>query len=183
MKLGIVPEELLTGNYKVEHPVTPVPRSRSKSNKTETKSINVDGHNKIENEEVSGTEEEFKKLMSEGESEFRAGHYGKAIAVYEKVGRIYARLDQQNSHRYWVALCWYKLKELAVAKDQFENFIKSTKNSPWLPRAEFYLARIDIENGMLQSALKGFRGIIKNYPYDDTSEMARMEIERIEQRL
>lgn len=182
MKLGVVPQELLTGKYDIEKES---PKTESKP-KTAVSAARSNHPSAVPEEEKSGetpTAEGYKKLMTEAESYFRAGHYGKAIAVYEKVGRRFKEFDSQNSHRYWVALSWYKLKELEVAKDEFNAFIKSAGESPWLPRAHFYLARIDIDKGMLQSALRGFRDIVKTYPYDDTSEMAKMEIERIEQRL
>lgn len=184
MKLGIVPDELLTGQYKIEQePVRRIKKSSAKP-KPSSKSQKVAMMNLREDKmQKQGSEEDYRKLFTEGESHFRAGHYGKAIAAFERIGRDFKAFDKNNSHRFWVALSWYKLKDLQVSKDEFDSFIKGAAGSPWIPRAKYYSAKIQFELGMTKTALESFQNLVKTYPYDDTSEMAKMEIERIERSL
>ena len=179
MKLGIVPDELLSGKY-VAKPYKP---SKITSDLSKPKKKTAETKKKMQQKKATRDRRGYKRVFTEGESYFRAGHYGKAIAAFEKVGRDYADHDPQNSHRFWVALSWYKLKDLQVAKDEFDGFIKTSADSPWLPRAKYYVAKIQFDMGLTQSSIKGFRDLIKSYPHDDTSEMAKMEIEKIERSL
>ncbi len=128
-------------------------------------------------------EDEYKKFLVTGQDLYRAGRYGKAITTYQEMSKKFSSRPGTGTHRYWLAAAWAELKEYQTSREYYSEFIKGYPENPWIARAKLDLARMDYQEGYRKRALNGYKKIIKEYPYEDASEMARMEIDKMKQAL
>lgn len=133
--------------------------------------------------EQASSEEDYLKQLAAAQESYRSGNFGRAIAEFSLIGQKYADRDTQFQHEYWVAMCWLNLKEYQTAHQGFEGFIKKHPTSTWIPKAKFYQARAEISLGLKEKGLAHLKELIQSYPLEDASEMAKLEISRLERTL
>lgn len=114
---------------------------------------------------------------------FKEGRFGKAYLEFAKLDREFESNVTQGETKYWLGRCWYKLKELQQAKQYFTKFINSFPTSPWVPSAKYYLARVELDSGLRQLAIKQLRSLIKEHPYEGSSEAAKQMLNNLNQNL
>ncbi len=119
-----------------------------------------------------------KELLTKARNFYESGQYGRAIAVYSKLEQ-----SDDQSHRYWVALCWFHLKEYETSFKEFSSFINNNPKSAWIPRAKYHLARVEYQLGYRDRALKQMKAVIQEFPEEDAADMARASVGRWERSL
>jgi TolA-binding protein len=114
--------------------------------------------------------------LTEAQQFFEQGQYGRALALYSAMD------DDANdgTHRYWMGMCWMKLKEYETAHKEFADFIAKYPTGVWTPRAKFNMAQIDYQLGYREKALGQMRKIIEDYPNEDAAQMARSSLQQME---
>ena len=133
---------------------------------------------------VSGKQEmEYRQALSSAAGLFSALRYGEAIQAYEKIGRDYPAKLTRGSHLYWIALCWFRLKEYDTARRFFNDLVNQHSTNPWVPKAWLQMARMDFRQGYSDQSLRKLKRVIKQYPEDEAATMARLEIKHIEEAL
>jgi TolA-binding protein len=126
---------------------------------------------------------EFNKQLAIAQDQFQSGRYGRAIADFSTLAKNFPEETKDGNYKYWIALSWSNLKEYESAQKEFAEFIKSYPNNPWLPRAEFNLAKVEIALGFRERGIERLRRVIKSHPQEDASEMAKLEISNLEKSL
>ncbi len=162
LMLGVVPEEI-----KSPGALTPPPPVKKKKKKPTSKMTKKE-------------QSKYQKMLAEAHAHFREGRYGRAIKSYSAIGDEFEGKLPDGMHEYWIARSWANLKELNIAHQRYVDFMKNYPKSTWVPRARLDKARVELTQGLRETAIKNFRNIIKEYPYEDVAEMARMELERME---
>jgi TolA-binding protein len=180
LMLGVIPEGLTpTGTQRAPvesnaKGVSPEPKSANATDPAPTESAQ---------ESVSKPRQPYSELLSKAQSLFNAGKYGQSIAAYQKIGDQYPDRTRQGQHLYWIGLGWYYLKEDNLATENLERLVETFPKSAWLPKAHFYLAKIELRRGLRQRALKRLRRVVDEFAGQDVAEMARYEIEQLQESL
>lgn len=126
---------------------------------------------------------EYRRLLQAAQEKFSAANYGQAIVQYNEIGEKFDDSLTEGSHHYWVGLSWFYLKELQLAEQSFKKLIDHFNHNSWVPYARFYMAKIDLNRGLSGRARDQFKLLIDEYPNQDLGEMARMEIDRMREKL
>ncbi|MFK7826129.1 MAG: tol-pal system YbgF family protein [Oligoflexales bacterium] len=114
---------------------------------------------------------------------FKEGRFGKAYLDFAKLDREFDSNIGNGETKYWIGRCWYKLKELQQAKQYFSNFINSFPISPWIPSAKYFLAKVELDSGLRELGIKQLRNLIKEHPYEGSSEAAKQMLKNLNQTL
>lgn len=177
--LGVIPDELRHPAEGASHQAS---TAKSSAVKIEVPTI-VDVEPKADAPDLAPelkVNEGSEERLLEAQKFFEQAQYGRAIAIYSTIDD---NVHAEMSHRYWMALSWFRLKEYDQATKEFEELERRAPASPWIPRAHYYQAQIDLERGLKQKALKKFQEIIEKYPQEDAAQMARTAVERMEKNL
>lgn len=126
---------------------------------------------------------EYQAGLGKAHDLYRAGRYGVAIKAFTDVDEKFGEKMPDGVSKYWIAKCWVHLKEYSIAHQILVDFTKLYSGSAFLPRAKLEMARIQIHQGLRETAIENFRTIIEEYPYEDAAEMAKMELQRLENTL
>lgn len=129
------------------------------------------------------TDEEYQRRLAMAQDHFRAGRFGQAIAEYGAIGKEFGQKVPGGSHKYWIALSWYNLKEYQTAFNTFSEFLTEFPMSALVPRAKLDLGRVELKLGLKDKAMARFREIMRDFPYEDAAEMARMEMNQLQKNL
>jgi TolA-binding protein len=176
MTLGLVPEEL-----KKAKPEPPKPKAPPKA---EVAPPEPPKEPKTSDATLSKEEREaYEKAFADAHDLFRQGRYAHAIAKFASIDQEYGPKLKDGAHKYWIAQCWFNMKEYQTAQQIDVEFIREHPSSPWVPRAKFLLGRVEWELGQQTTAIETYRSIQKDHPYADAAELARMELERLDKKL
>jgi TolA-binding protein len=126
---------------------------------------------------------EYQRLLRAAQEKFNAANYGQAIVQYGEIGEKFDDGVTEGSHHYWIGLSWFYLKEMQLAEQSFKKLIDHFNHNSWVPYARFYTAKIDLNRGLSGRARDQFKLLIDEYPNQDLGEMARMEIDRMREKL
>jgi TolA-binding protein len=179
--LGIIPDELRNPGDKSSHekkphkvisePASPIPLASAEP---------VSEQSLSESSAKREPEQDTEKMLLEAQQFFERGQYGRAIALYSAVDD---NKHEDMSHRYWIGLSWFRLKEFDTAQREFNELLSRAPTSPWAPRTRYYLAQVDLELGLKEKALDKLQKIIEEYPNEDAAQMARASIDKMEKNL
>jgi TolA-binding protein len=179
LMLGIIPEELKT----------------DKASKHETKKLAPEAEEApasvqttmppppLASGEKSKDIAEYQRLLRAAQEKFNSASYGQAIVQFNEIGEKFDDGLTEGSHNYWIGLSWFYLKEMQLAEASFKKLIDQFNQNSWVPYARFYMAKIDLDRGLSGRARDQFKLLIDEYPNQDLGEMARMEIDRMREKL
>jgi len=133
---------------------------------------------------LSANEEKaYQDALAAAHEQFRAGRYGRAIVEFDTIGKSWGQRIPGGAYLYWIGKSWIQLKEYQLARKVLGEFLASFARSPWVPRAQLELARIEWKTGQNETAIAKYREIIRDYPYEDAAEMAKMELSQVDKAL
>ncbi len=115
----------------------------------------------------------FKKELAEAVAVFGKGEFGKAFILFQKVDQSYGEEDKQGETLFWMGRSWYALKEYQTARQYFQDMIRASPTSSKVSQAKLYMAQGDLKLGMTESAIEGFRDIIRDHQDSPSSQEAR----------
>lgn len=127
--------------------------------------------------------DQYRQKLQKAQDLFNNANYGQAITVYNEIGAQFDDGLTEGSQHYWIGLSWFYLKEFKLAEASFQTFRDRYPHNPWVAHAGFYLAKIDQTRGFSQRALEQYQKILDEFPDRDLGEMAKMEIERMREKL
>lgn len=126
---------------------------------------------------------EYQRRLRAAQEKFNGASYGQAIVQYSEIGEVFDDSLTEGSHNYWIGLSWFYLKEMQLAEQSFKKLVDQFNHNSWVPYARFYLAKVDLNRGLSGRARDQFKLLIDEYPNQDLGEMARMEIDRMREKL
>ena len=170
LMLGLVPEEM-----KDDAPYTP-PKPKKVAKKKPKPKVPT---SPLSPEETK----EYQNNLAKAHDTYRAGRYGVAIKMFTEVDEKFGAKLNDGVPQYWIAKCWGQLKEYSIAHQMLVDFTQNYPGSPFLSRGKLEMARIQMRQGLRETAIENFRMIIDQYPYEDAAEMAKMELQRLESTL
>ena len=186
LTLGIIPDELKDSSYSHDQKKLSV-SSETKSDLSHPKShLTKKDKKSIESQSMPLSpqeEKEYQDALAVAHEQFRAGRYGRAIVEFDSLGKRWGERVPGGAYLYWVGKSWIQLKEYNTARKVLEEFLTNQSRSPWVPRAKLELARIEWKLGQNQTAIGKYREIIRDYPYEDAAEMAKMELSQVDKAL
>lgn len=124
-------------------------------------------------------EKSYQDALASAHDHFRAGRYGRALVEYDAMGKRWGDRVPGAMYKYWTAKCWMQLKEYSTARQILTDFVTNHGNSPWIPRAKLELGRSEVKLGQNETAIRRFRELIRDHPYEDARELAEMELVNI----
>lgn len=194
--LGIVPQDLKNQFYeerdakpmadkprRVDPPVAsevPAPKS---VNPVESSPQSAEKAPKETPKEEIIDEKAYQQKLSQAQALFGGAKYGEAIAAYSAIGRDFPLQLTKGNHYYWIGLSWFYLKEYDFAQKNLQEMIAGYATSPLVPKARYFMAKIEMRKGLKETALQHFRSVITEYPQDEAAEMAKAEIKQLEESL
>lgn len=125
----------------------------------------------------------YERALAKANHHFRSGDYGKAILTYREVGRDYSDKITKGSHLLWIGASWFRLKDYSAARKNLWKLVKQYGASPWVPEAEFLLAKTDFREGFIEKSIGRLKKIIRKYPSENVAERAKEELRRVEESL
>jgi len=164
LMLGLIPEELKEYRMSPEVDSLSVPKPKPSQPKAAVS---------------QGSFEEYQALIKEAQMHFSQRNYGQAIDLYEKIEKHHVAQNREGQASFWMGLSWYYLKEFELSEKNFSALISRYKQSPWLPKAKFYQAKIMSERGRNQEALEAYYSLQELFPDSEIAEMATLEIQNI----
>lgn len=176
LMLGIMPDELTEPSPTYEK-LPASPKSSPEATKSLKPSVSLTSPLTPQEEKA------YQDALAAAHEHFRAGRYGRAIVDFDNLGKRWGNRVQGAAYLYWIGKSWIQLKEYYTAKKVLEEFLTSHAKSAWVPRAKLELARIDWKLGHNETALGKYREIIRDYPYEDAAEMAKMELSQVDKAL
>ncbi len=138
-----------------------------------------------ENPLASSNSSEFNPQLEQNDKDYEtrsryakelydSGSYGQAIVEYSDILKNYP--NQANESKYWIGMCWYKLKEYSLSYKILSKYIKDDPGSSYVPTAKLTIANSWLEQGYFDKAMKEYKDIIKTYPKDQVSTIAKQQI-------
>ena len=138
-----------------------------------------------DNQTSSSSSSEFTPQLEQNDKDYEtrsryakelydSGSYGQAIVEYSDILKNYP--DQANEAKYWIGMCWYKLKEYSLSYKILSQYIKDDPGSSNIPTAKLTIANSWLEQGYFDKAMKEYKDIIKTYPKDQVSTIAKQQI-------
>jgi len=113
------------------------------------------------------------ELMKDERYREAADEFRVALALDSRLVRV----------RYQLAVCWFAIAKLNEAREEFNRLQRETKNDP---NVAYYLGRLDLMEGNLDSAIERFTGIAADPPFPDTAYylgsayLKKGELEKVE---
>lgn len=126
---------------------------------------------------------QYEKRLAQANQYFRAADYGKAIAAYERIGEDYSDRITKGNHLLWIGAGWYRLRDYQLSRKALSKLIRMYKASPWVPEAEFLLAKVDFNEGFVERAVERLNSVISNFGNQNVAQRAKEELKRIEEHL
>jgi TolA-binding protein len=126
---------------------------------------------------------DYQQKMSQAHESFRAGRYGRAIVEFAAIGKEFGDEADGGAWKFWTARCWTAMKEFQTARQHFTEFLSAHPNSPWAPRANVEMARVENALGLKETALQRLRTVIQQHPFAESAEMAKMELKNMQRAL
>jgi TolA-binding protein len=126
---------------------------------------------------------EYQRLLRAAQEKFNSANYGQAIVQYNEIAEKFDDSLTEGSHHYWIGLSWFYLKEMQLAEASFKKLMDQYSQNSWVPYARFYLAKVDLNRGLSGRARDQFKMLIDEYSNQDLGEMARMEMDRMREKL
>lgn len=179
LMLGIIPEELKTdkpGKHETK-------KAEPEAEEDAPASVQATTPPPLASGEKSKDMAEYQRLLRAAQEKFNGANYGQAIVQYNEIGEKFDDGLTEGSHNYWIGLSWFYLKEMQLAEQSFKKLIDQYNHNSWVPYARFYMAKIDLNRGLSGRARDQFKLLIDEYPNQDLGEMARMEIDRMREKL
>jgi len=131
----------------------------------------------------SGVSPDYQQKMSQAHETFRAGRYGRAIVEFAAIGKEFGDGADGGAWKFWTARCWVAMKEYQTARQHFGEFLSGHPTSPWAPRANVEMARVENALGLKETAMQRLRSVIQQHPFAESAEMAKMELKNMQQAL
>ncbi len=131
----------------------------------------------------SGVSPDYQQKMSQAHETFRAGRYGRAIVEFAGIGKEFGDSADGGAWKFWTARCWAAMKEYQTARQHFAEFLSAHPTSPWAPRANVEMARVENALGLKETAMQRLRSVIQQHPFAESAEMAKMELKNMQQAL
>ena len=167
VSLGLTPHSLTT---------TPDPGSGSESDISGDASSKVVEPASLPSANIEKTSEEvgdYRSDISDAVALFNKGEYGSAYVSFNNIDASYVDSVKQGEPEYWIARCWYRLKEYQSAKKYFHSYVKKYPTSTRAPMAKYYLAKIDMTMGLPSSAVAILQEVIRDNPNGPAAEASR----------
>ena len=179
LMLGIIPEELK------EHDRSPKNRHLGGDNQEDSKKNVLNEKKSTEQKkddyqtaEITNSKDvnEYRTKLSEAQESFDSGQYGKAIVAYSDLEKNFGSSQLNGNHLFWIGLSWYYLKEYHLSEKNLQKFINLYPQNNWIPKAELYQAKIQINNGLRKDAIDTLKKMIQKYPNHQIIESAKLEL-------
>ncbi len=179
LMLGIIPEEL-----KNDKPGKPEAKKHEPEAEEDTPaSVQATVPPPLAAHDKSKDMAEYQRLLRAAQEKFNGANYGQAIVQFNEIGEKFDDSLTEGSHNYWIGLSWFYLKEMQLSEQSFKKLIDQYNHNSWVPYARFYMAKIDMNRGLSGRARDQFKLLIDEYPNQDLGEMARMEMDRMREKL
>lgn len=172
--------------YDMEEKSTEVRHTPSISPRHEHQPINTQNEVKISpptTNNLQKLKENYSARLHIAQKLFNEGHFGKSYLEFSKLDREFENNLTHGEPKYWLGRCWYKLKEYHQAKQYYTLFLNQNPSSPWVPSALYHLAKTELEMGQKKAAIDRLSNLIKEHPYNGSSEAAKQILININQTL
>lgn len=168
--------------YKLNSHLVPTKKKISKNN-LDSKEASPNKPNKLNENDHKTMTKIYKKRLIMAQNYFSEGKFAKAYLEFSALERDFDPKITSGEPIFWIGRCWLKLKEFQNAKLTLQRFIKSHPSNLWIPSARYYLAKVELGLGLRENAVKQLQFIIKNFPYEGTSEAAKQLLANLRRNL
>ncbi len=122
----------------------------------------------------------YKKDLEKGKTLFKKEDYGNAFLIFSEIDKKISSDVSQGEPLYWIARCWFKLKEFQSSKKILESFVEKFPNHPFVPTAKYFQAKADIELGSKENAIAQLKILIQEHPHYASIKAAKSLLAKLE---
>ncbi len=121
-------------------------------------------------------------LYQKGLDQVGNSRYLEAAATFESFIRKYPKSNFAQSAKYWIAECFYSMRDYQRAIKEYQNFIDKYPRGEKVPEAVVKQGNSFYELGMIDEARAFYDQAVAKYPASAAAAEARDRIARIEAR-
>lgn len=121
-------------------------------------------------------------LYQKGLDQVENSRYLEAAASFETFVKKYPKSQFTQSAKFWIAECFYSMRDYQRAIKEFQNCIETYPRSEKVPDAVLKQGNSFYELGMLEEAKAFYDQVIAKYPSSSAAATAKDRLARIESR-
>jgi tol-pal system protein YbgF len=121
------------------------------------------------------------ELYQAGLNQVNSSEFLKAIATFKKFNTKFPKSPYADSAQYWIAECYFAMRDFEMAIKEFQNLIDNYRNSEKIPAALLKQGYAFTELDMESDANLFFSTLIKKYPHSKEAKDAKDFLERQKQ--
>lgn len=119
-------------------------------------------------------------LYQKGLDQVGNSRYLEAAASFESFMRKYPKSKFAQNAKFWIAECFYSMRDYQRAIKEYQNFVEKYRRSPKVPEAVVKQGNSFYELGMMDEARAFYDKVVAKYPGSAAAAEARDRIARIE---
>lgn len=110
---------------------------------------------------------------------YKSAKYGKALLAFQGLQKQYSPAQLKGNDHYWIALCWYRLKDFSKARESLNIFQSRYSGHNLARKAALYQAKIDIDVGLTKKGVAALEELVRQKSTDEVAKLALSEIESV----
>lgn len=110
---------------------------------------------------------------------YKSAKYGKALLAFQGLQKQYSPAQLKGNDHYWIALCWYRLKDFSKARESLNIFQSRYPRHNLARKAALYQAKIDIDVGLTKKGVAALEELVRQKSTDEVAKLALSEIESV----
>ena len=119
-------------------------------------------------------------LYQKGLDQVAAARYLEAASSFESFVRKYPKSKFAPTAKFWIAECFYSMRDYQRAIKEYQKFIDKYRRSPKVPEAMTKQGNAFYELGMMDEAKLFYDQVVAKYPSSSAASEARERIARIQ---
>lgn len=133
-------------------------------------------------ERVSPEVAEETALYQKGLDLVESSKYLEAAAAFQSFADRYPKSQFAAGAKFWIAECFYSLRDYKRAIKEYQNFIEKYPRDPKISDAVFKQGNSFYELGLLEESRSFYEKVVSSYPQSQAAKNARAKLARIVER-
>ncbi len=141
------------------------------------------------NKVLKSTDVEYK--YTKAKEYFEDGDYSKALSLFDELGTLFRGSSRSEEVQYYIANCYYNLKDYYFANYYFKNFAKTYPASPKSEDAYFKSAycsylnspKFSLDQSDTEQSIDEFQLFLNRYPATSLKDSANTMIDELRMKL
>ena len=127
-----------------------------------------------------GTAETEKERYQQAYETLKNGHYGQAIADFNRFLEDFPAGQYADNAQYWLGEAYKVNQEISSARDAFNKVVANYPKSPKVQDALLKLGYIELDQNNIAQAREYFKRVTVNYPGTTAAHLASKKLQQMD---